>query len=128
MLRIALIGYGNVGRAFAKLLERERAHYPFRIVGIHTARHGTAIDPEGLPLEPKFGPAASSVEDFLDGAQCDVVAEITTLNPDTGEPALSHIRAAFQRRRHVITAKKGPIAHAYAALREEARNAGVGFR
>ena len=127
-MRIALIGYGNVGRAFARLLERERPRYPFPIVGIHTARHGTAIDPEGLPLEPKFGPAASSVEDFLDQAECDAVAEITTLNPDTGEPALSHIRAAFGRRRHVITANKGPIAHAYAALREEAQAAGVELR
>ena len=102
--------------------------YPFRIVAIHTARHGTAIDPEGLPLEPKFGPAALSVNDFLDRAECDVVAEITTLNPDTGEPALSHIRAAFRRNHHVITANKGPIAHAYAALAAESRTAGVEFR
>jgi homoserine dehydrogenase len=54
--------------------------------------------------------------------------EITTLNPATGEPALSHIRAAFARSLHVITANKGPIAHAYAQLTEEARRAGVEFR
>jgi homoserine dehydrogenase len=29
---------------------------------------------------------------------------------------------------HVVTANKGPIAHAYAALRDEAARAGVGFR
>jgi homoserine dehydrogenase len=56
------------------------------------------------------------------------VAEISTLNPATGEPALSHIRAAFARSRHVITANKGPIAHAYASLRDEAKQAGVEFR
>ena len=127
-MRIALIGYGNVGRAFARLLEHERTRYPFPIVGIHTARHGTAINPEGLPLEPKFGRAARSIDDFLDQAECDAVAEITTLNPDTGEPALSHIRAAFRHHRHVITANKGPIAHAYAALLEEAQRSGVEFR
>lgn len=125
---VALIGYGNVGRAFARLLERKRASFPFRVVGIHTARHGTAIDPKGLPLEPRFGPAASSVEDFLDGSGAEVVIEITPLNPANGEPAISHIRAAFARRRHVITANKGPIAYAYAALRDEARGAGVEFR
>ena len=54
--------------------------------------------------------------------------EITTLNPATGEPALSHIRAAFARSIHVITANKGPIAHAYAALTAEARRANVEFR
>ena len=126
-MRVALIGYGNVGRAFARLLERKRSVFPFRIVAIQTARHGSAYDSKGLPIEPVFGPPVSSVTEFLDRAKCEVVCEITTLNPETGEPALSHIRAAFARGRHVITANKGPIAHAYAALKEEARIAGVEF-
>ena len=117
-----------MGRAFAHLLERRRAAYPFQIVGIHTARHGTAYDASGLAIDPPFGPPAGSVEEFLDRAKSEIVIEITTLNPSTGEPALSHIRAAFARGRHVVTANKGPIAHAYAALRDEAKNAGVQFR
>ncbi len=56
------------------------------------------------------------------------MVELTTLNPATGEPAISHIRAAFARRMHVVTANKGPIAHAYSALAGEARAAGVQFR
>jgi len=79
-------------------------------------------------VEPKFVARAASVEQFLDRAKCEIVVEITTLNPATGEPALSHIRAAFARGRHVITANKGPVAHAYAALRDEAKRAGVQFR
>jgi homoserine dehydrogenase len=117
-----------VGRAFARLLEQQRAAYPFHIVGIHTARHGTAYDESGLPIEPAFGPSARSVDAFLDRAKSDIVVEITTLNPATGEPALSHIRAAFARGRHVVTANKGPLAHTYAALRDEAKEAGVEFR
>ena len=76
----------------------------------------------------EFGPRAESVEAFLDAAGADVAMELTTLNPSTGEPAIGHIRAAFARRMHVVTANKGPIAHAYAALRDEAARAGVGFR
>ena len=127
-LRVALIGYGNAGRALAALIQKKRRTFPFRLVGIHTARHGTAYDSKGLGVEPQFGPAARSVDEFLDRAASDAVVEITTLNPATGEPALSHIRAAFARRRHVVTANKGPIAHAYAALRSEAQRAGVTFR
>ncbi len=127
-MRLALIGYGNVGRAFARLLEQKRAAFPFRIVGIHTARHGTALHESGLPVEPEFGPPAASTDEFLDRTRSEVVAEVTTLNPSTGEPALSHIRAAFAGGRHVITANKGPIAHAYSALKEQARMAGVEFR
>jgi homoserine dehydrogenase len=125
---LALIGYGNVGRAFARLLEKKRASYPFRIVGVHTARHGTALSDKGLAIEPEFGPAAASAEEFLNRARAEVALEVTPLNPMTGEPAISHIRAAFARGMHVVTANKGPIAHAYAELKELARCAGVHFR
>lgn len=127
-MRLALVGYGRVGRAFARLLERKRAAFPFRITGIHTARHGTALDERGLPVEPAFGPPASSVGEFLERSKADLMVEVTPLNPLTGEPAISHIRAAFARRMHVVTANKGPVAHAWAALRREAERAGVEFR
>ncbi|MCC7174540.1 MAG: hypothetical protein IT159_05030 [Bryobacterales bacterium] len=127
-MRIALLGFGNVGRALARLLASQRPAFPFQIAGIHTARHGTALDPDGLPAEPAFGPAAASAGEFLDRAGAEVLVEITPLDPVSGEPAVSHIRAAFARRMHVVTANKGPIAHAYASLREEAERAGVLFR
>lgn len=127
-MRLALIGYGNVGKAFARLLHEKRTVYPFRIVGIHTLRHGSAFDQRGLPLEPAFGPPVTPVGEFLDRARPEVVVEATSLEPATGEPAIAHIRAAFERSKHAITANKGPIAHAYAALRDEAERAQVQFR
>ena len=127
-MKLALIGYGNVGRALARLICSKRREFPFTITGIHTLRHGTAIDPRGLPEDPPFGPRAESVEAFLDEAGADAAVELTTLEPSTGEPAISHIRAAFARRLPVVTANKGPIAHAYAPLRAEAAGAGVAFR
>jgi homoserine dehydrogenase len=127
-LRIVLLGYGNVGKAFARLLREKRSAYPFPIVGIHTANQGTAFDFKGLSVTPEFGPAVQSVDEFLNRAKPDVAIEITTLNPETGEPAISHIRSALLRNIHVITANKGPIAHAYASLQEEARRAQAEFR
>jgi homoserine dehydrogenase len=127
-LKLALIGYGNVGRALTRLLRAKRREFPFSVTGIHTLRHGTAVDPKGLGLEPAFGPRMESIEAFLEAAGADVAVELTTLEPATGEPAISHIRAAFARRMHVVTANKGPVAHAYAALRDEAERAGVQFR
>jgi homoserine dehydrogenase len=127
-LRLALIGFGNVGRAFAHLLHRKRAAYPFRVVGIHTARQGTAFSNDGLPPDPQFGPLVATIEEFLDRSQAEVVIELTTLNPATGEPAITHILKAFERGAHVITANKGPIAHAYSMLRDRARASGVEFR
>jgi len=117
-----------VARALVRLLRQKRREYPFTVTGIHTLRHGTAIDPAGLPADPPFGPRAASSEEFFQGAGADIAVELTTLNPATGEPAVSHIRAAFARGMHVVTANKGPIACAYASLRDEAARAGVGFR
>jgi homoserine dehydrogenase len=141
-MKLALIGYGNVGRAFARLLEAQRRVFPFRIVAIRTLRHGSAFDEHGLSpdiqpgaiqsgaIQPgaQFQRSDESVEAFLDRARAEILVELTTLNPATGEPAISHIRAGFARGLHVVTANKGPIAHAYSALAEEARRARVEFR
>lgn len=127
-MRVAIIGYGNVGRAFARLLEQKRSAYPFRIVAVHTARHGSAYDLKGLPVEPAFGPAAQSIDEFLTKARAEIAIELTPLNPESGEPAITHIRSALERGMHVVTANKGPVAFAYAALCEEARRAGLEFR
>jgi homoserine dehydrogenase len=131
-LKLAIIGYGTVGRALARLLRKKRREFPFTITGVHTLRHGTAVDTAGLAAEvldgAEFGPRAASVEEFLDAARADAAVELTTLNPSTGEPATAHIRAAMARHIHVVTANKGPIAHAYGELRDEAAREGVSFR
>lgn len=127
-MRLAMIGYGNVGRAFARLLASMRGEYPFRIVAIHTASQGTAYDLAGLGLEVAFGPPAASIGEFLDRSAAEVVIEVTTLNPESGEPAITHIRSAFSRGMHVVTANKGPVAFAFHQLAAEAKRAGVEFR
>ena len=63
-LKLALVGYGHVGRALAALLRCRRREIPFLITGIHT-RHGTAIDSRGLDAEPVLGPPAASIDAFL---------------------------------------------------------------
>jgi homoserine dehydrogenase len=131
-MKLAIVGWGNVGRALGRLLRDKRREFPFRITGIHTLRHGTAVDREGLSWEAieaaEFGPRLGTIDEFLDASSAECMVELTTLNPATGEPAIAHIRAGFARGMHVVSANKGPIAHAYAALSEQAREAGVGFR
>jgi len=65
---MALLGHGNVGKAFARLLRNKRSIYPFPIVEIHTAKHGSAFNPKGLGVEPKFGDPAATVAEFLERA------------------------------------------------------------
>jgi homoserine dehydrogenase len=127
-LKIALIGYGHVARALVRLIRAQRREFPFLVTGIHTLRHGTAVNRRGLKATPKFGPRAESVEAFLEAARADVAVELTTLSPSDGQPAIAHIRAAFARGMHVVTANKGPIAHAYRELADEAAGLSLAFR
>jgi len=45
-----------------------------------------------------------------------VCIETTVLNIDSGEPAVSHVRAALEAGAHAVTANKGPVAFAHAEL------------
>ncbi len=108
-LKLALLGHGNVAQALIPMLARDGR---FTIAGIHS----------------RSQPAAPSIGAFLDAARADALVELTTLNPATGEPAISHVRAAFARNMHVVTANKGPIAHAYHDLAAEAERRGLLFR
>jgi homoserine dehydrogenase len=50
----------------------------------------------------------------------DTLVELSTLNPQTGQPALDHCRAALDAGMHIVTANKGPLAHAYRELHDRA--------
>ncbi|MBI3097578.1 MAG: homoserine dehydrogenase [Planctomycetes bacterium] len=83
--------------------------------------------PSSAGTESRIGlePAGPRPYDSIDS---DVLIEVTSSNLADGEPALSTIRAALSSHRHVITANKGPLAHALPALLELARHHGVALR
>ena len=64
---------------------------------------------------------------WLAAARADVLFEATSLNVETGQPAVDHIRAALEHGAHAITANKGPIVHAYRELRDLAAARGKRF-
>ncbi|HEY6958806.1 MAG TPA: homoserine dehydrogenase [Candidatus Limnocylindria bacterium] len=130
-MRIALVGFGNVGRALARMLSKpavsaatlHRPRAPLTITAIGTKSHGAVVDAKGIDLATILGgtdlplPALPRIKDL----PADVVVEITTLDPRSGEPALSYIREALAAGKHVVTANKGPIARAYRELEDLAR-------
>lgn len=146
-MRIALLGCGNVGRALLTLLaskaERLRAEEGLEVVvtGGRTRSAGGWLAPEGIAPAALAksgwpeGPLSAGAQSFEgDGvayaraAPADVLVELTTLDPRTGQPALDHVRAALESGKSVVTANKGPIAHAYRDLRGLAESRGLGLR
>jgi homoserine dehydrogenase len=127
---LCLLGFGNVGRALARLLVeksdemREGFGIGWRVTGVATRRAGWLAVPEGFPVEEllsgevtsRVSPQPSDVREWLAAARCEVLFETTSLEPQTGEPAISHARAALEAGAHVVTANKGMIVHAYREL------------
>ena len=144
---LALLGFGNVGQALARLLERkreeikERYKITFRVSAIATGRHGAAIDPQGLDIEAaiQLVKAGSSLEplskmpapadnlDFIRHSGANVLFENSPVNYETGQPALNHLHTALQNGMHAITANKGPVVHGYRELTALAQANGVHF-
>lgn len=142
-LSLLIVGYGNVARRFVTLLDESRAALQAAgldpvVFGVATRRHGSLVDVNGLSPErlarsltgPNVESGATFIADAFGKSPAGiprVLIETTTLDVESGEPAISHIRAGFAAGAHVITANKGPIAFAYRALADEARAAGIRF-
>ncbi|RPI30524.1 MAG: homoserine dehydrogenase [Chloroflexota bacterium] len=144
--KLALLGFGNVGKALARLLLRKREDLitrykiTFDVTGIATGRHGTIIDRNGLDLErvladfeatgafpnPSNTPAPTGL-DFIRSCGADVLFENSPVNYETGQPAVDHLRMALKMGMHAITANKGPVVHAYRDLTDLAYTNGVRF-
>ncbi|MDD4200315.1 MAG: hypothetical protein PHS19_02885 [Eubacteriales bacterium] len=144
-LKLALMGFGNVGQAFAEmLLEKhdeivEKYERDVIVTVITTATKGKMYDPQGIDLVKtlkdlektgKFD--ENSVTDVIEEkllaeADYDCLMELTPLDIFTGQPATDHIRCALGRGKHAITANKGPVAWYFSELRDLAESKRVGF-
>ncbi|MCS6994939.1 MAG: homoserine dehydrogenase [Anaerolineales bacterium] len=144
--KLALLGFGNVGRALAQLLLRkrtelnERYDITFSVTGIATGRHGIAINPNGIDLEGALDlfrtgrtldllskRKVTNSLDFIQECGADVLFENSPVNYETGQPAIDHVRAALEQGMHVATANKGTVVHAYHELKALAAEKGKRF-
>ena len=136
-IKLAFIGFGNVGKALARLFLDKREELiesyqiSYSITGIATSKHGMAIDLDGMDLDQMLRAVEfntlnresliNNPFDFIKKCQADVLFENTPVNYHTGQPAADHLKAALESGMHAITANKGPVVHAYRELTELAR-------
>lgn len=143
-ISLVLMGFGNVGKAFAHLLLRKQAvlksqfDLDFIVTGISTGSHGSIIDQKGINLEQalelaekkqslqSLSPLQTSLqgEAFIQACSADFFVESTPLNQFTGQPALNFIKTALYQGMHVVSANKGPVVFGYKALTELALSQG----
>ena len=135
-IRMALIGYGNVGKAFAEMLLRkgdylrETFDAEVKITAICTKHLGGCVCPGGIDTKALTDDMFDRLLDaraVIDAGEYDIMVELTPINIMTGMPATEHVRRALELGKHVITANKGPIAWHYRELRDLAKAKGVSF-
>ncbi len=146
-IKICLMGFGNVSRAFVRLAEHkqaelsERYEVAFIVTAIATGRHGRAIDPQGIDTHRALalveeGRSLDSlsaitcprdVKDFIAASQADFLLENSPVNYESGQPAITHIKAALENGMHAVSANKGPVVHAYQDLTDLAQQNGCRF-
>lgn len=144
---LCMIGFGNVGQAFARLLLKKKKRIAddhqiqFIITAVVTGRHGSAIQSSGLDLQKVLDYSQKglgldelsqkdsiiSVDKFLEQSKAQVMLENTPVNYESGQPSLDHIIAALGQGMHVITANKGPVLHGYKNLSRLAAKNGLQF-
>ena len=144
---IALLGFGNVGQALARLLLRKqdvlRSDHgiSYTVTGIATSRHGMAIDRHGIDLDRALhlisaGKPLNELSreaynpdpiEFINHCAAQVLFENTPVNYVDGQPAVSYLRTALGQGMHAISANKGPVVHAYRELTELAKQQGRKF-
>jgi homoserine dehydrogenase len=133
---VCLVGFGNVGKALVRLLEKKQpvliSQFGFSTVvtGIATGSHGMAIDAGGIDIHKAIqlvesGKSLSSISKqitpannlaFIRECPAEVLFENTPVNHHTGQPAADHLKTALDAGMYAITANKGPVVHAYREL------------
>jgi homoserine dehydrogenase len=139
---LALAGFGNVGKEFVRLmlakrqLLRTQYGIDWKLTGLASRTLGWCADPAGFDASalleapggsPQPGTRVAGLQDWLSKSQASVLFEATSINRETGQPAIDHLRAALEAGAHAISANKGPVVHAYHALRELAAARGRQF-
>jgi homoserine dehydrogenase len=125
---LCLLGFGNVGRALARLLVakstelRDNYKIDWRITGVASRSRGWLSTVEGFQvpelLTNNFAEASNSlgIGEWLLKTKPDVVFETTSLNHQTGQPAIDYLTVVLKSGAHAITANKGTVVHGYDEL------------
>lgn len=140
---VALLGFGNVGRAFVRYSQASASasQLSIRIRAVADSSGGLFLDDDstlervtahkesGRSLR-EFAPAdlIADAHEFLralQSAEISALVESLPTNIADGQPALGLITAALGRGINVVTVDKGPLVHGFEALKEAASKGGA---
>jgi homoserine dehydrogenase len=127
--KLAFIGFGVVGQGLIEILIekknllKKKYNFTYTIVAISDLFKGSVYDKNGLDMEKilnlikqgkKLNEYPSGVKDMdsistIKDSNADTIIEVTYTDVKTGEPALTHIKTAFECNKNVVSTNKGPV-------------------
>jgi len=143
---LALVGLGNVGCRFLRLLIecddtlREKYGLSFSVHCVVDSS-GVAVSDDGFDLpsllehkvrelklrELREFDKGLTLAVALDRVQCEILLEASPVDLNTGNPGLSYCRTALEHGLHLVLANKAPLALAQAELDRLAADTDVGI-
>jgi homoserine dehydrogenase len=151
--KISLIGFGTVGQGLCEiLLSKEgylKSKYGFEasIVAISDVMKGAVYCKDGLDIKQCLALVSSgkNLEEYkcedgncdcekgwdslrtIQETNADIICELAFTDVKTGEPAITHCKAAFENGKHIVTSNKGPAALQYTEMEKLAEKNNVKF-
>ena len=130
MIKIVYVGFGIVSQGLAEIILKNNSVLPedkgveIQTVGILDIIKGSKIDANGIQMQKILENANQNDYSLLTDTIIDISKTIHEINADiiieasftdikTGQPAISHIEAALNSEKHVVTTNKGPFAIGY---------------
>jgi homoserine dehydrogenase len=129
-INVILMGFGNVGRAFVRLVEDKSAYledrYALKMVPAAVFRRSSVClpAPRLWTRLDQWAPKrdlAPLLEKFAPG----VLVDCTPSLKNTGQPGLTYLHSALDRGWHGVTANKSPLVYGLAELCRSAQRNGV---
>jgi len=146
--KIALIGFGTVGQGLCEILLskekylKDKYNFEASVVAISDVINGSVFCENGLDVQQCLDlvKGKKKLEEYqgesikgwnsmrtIKESNADIICELAYTDVQTGEPALTHCKAAFQSGKHIVTSNKGPAALKYSEMKKLADNNNVEF-
>ncbi|MHA1972445.1 MAG: homoserine dehydrogenase [Candidatus Hodarchaeales archaeon] len=148
MFKLAFIGFGVVGQGLAEILLeqkkvlKDKYNFEYSVVAISDKLKGSVYEEHGLDLQKllELVRDTGKIKDYPSGVKgwdsiktikdtnANLIVEVSWTDIKTGEPAITHLKTAFENKKHVVMTNKGPIALAVNEMQELAQKNGVELR
>jgi homoserine dehydrogenase len=141
-VKLIVVGFGTIGKGVLEVIRMKRKYvedkYGASLSAVAVCEYnGILVNPKGVDIDTALEYAqkgklkdhpdwkSTKTLDAIKEIEADIVLELTPGDIKTGEPGLSHITAALESGKNVVTSNKAPLAIKFHELAILAKKKGL---